>query len=148
MSMTCSCCACLGKVPCEVVSGDDVVCVPIPNPARGGQKSDTRSATQSRKRIRGKQSGAGYRHKLPCKRTATAPGTIARPSKVVVRRRTATRRGEAYIIGANSKYVLGSSEARDKDYIANVTTINGNINTGDITTVVDAKAKLAALISC
>ena len=124
---------------------------------KGGAKVKGQGANKApRLRIRGKRSpdvlkGKGAsKQKVQGKGKRKAKGTgedtqnvdgtdIAIPTKLVVRRQSEKRPGEAYLLDSSGSYVVGLTAKKSDRYESLVRTVQAKINSGEFKTKVEAK---------
>ncbi|CAK0840465.1 unnamed protein product [Prorocentrum cordatum] len=128
--MTCKCKACRDArtvdLTAEEGGGERA---PIPNAAIGGQKRDTRTAQTAlkvRMRLLGKTRETVALILKPPKKAKAPPkqedeaevesGNITLPATVTVREPNGKRRGEAYMLDGNKKYIMGITSRRTEEY--------------------------------
>ncbi|CAK0911291.1 unnamed protein product [Prorocentrum cordatum] len=128
--MTCNCKACRDArtvdLTAEEGGGERA---PIPNAAIGGQKRDARTAQTAlkvRMRLSGKTRETVAASLKPPKKAKAPPkqedeaevesGNITLPATVTVRGPNGKRRGEAYLLDGNKKYIMGITSRRTEEY--------------------------------
>ena len=134
LGATCRCPACV--ITIDIDSDGDCSTMPIPNAKRGGQKLALAAGTPAA----GSAPAAGLpaAGSQPRVRLRRKSFGIAVPAKMVVRKPTSTRAGEAYLLDANGKYIVGAGH-RHSDYECTIANLLAQVNARKVMTRVAAK---------